>query len=87
MNQFDKKLLTTKFLFIFILLLLYVFVFLELFMSSLLKKIFPLLKSHGRGSRQLGVGRRGPALRGRRRLKYDRRHMAKAQKLTSLKRT
>ena len=55
--------------------------------SNRLKKNFPLLKLHGRGSRQLGVDRRGPALRGRRRLKYDRRHMAKAQKLTSLKRT
>ena len=58
-----------------------------LFLFVCLKKNFPLLKLHGRGSRQLGVGRRGPALRGRRRLKYDRRHMAKAQKLTSLKRT
>src|SRR3989338_1260382 len=54
---------------------------------DLFKIKFPSLTYHGRGSRQLGVGRRGPALRGRRRLKYDRRHMAKAQKLTSLKRT
>ena len=52
-----------------------------------LYKIFPLLKFHGRGSRQLGVDRRGPRPGGRRRLTYDRRHMAKAQKLTSSKRT
>ena len=65
----------------------YVFYVEGISVSYVLKKNFPLLKLHGRGSRQLGVDRRGPALRGRRRLKYDRRHMAKAQKLTSLKRT
>ena len=55
--------------------------------NDLSEEIFPTFAQSRRGSRQLGVGRREPALRGRRRLKYDRRHMAKAQKLTSLKRT
>ena len=51
-----------------------------------LKKNFPLLKIGGRGSRKLGVDRGGPpglAAGG----KYERSHMAKAQKLTSPKRT
>ena len=55
--------------------------------SSLkVKKNFPLLKIGGRGSRKLGVDRGGPpglAAGG----KYERSHMAKAQKLTSPKRT
>ena len=48
---------------------------------------FPTLNLPREGKSQLGVGRGGPRPGGRRRLKYDRDHMAKAQKLTSLKRT
>ena len=55
-------------------------------LHNFLKKTFPLLKIGGRGSRKLGVDRGGPpglAAGG----KYERSHMAKAQKLTSPKRT
>ena len=51
------------------------------------EEIFPTFVKSREGMSQLGVGRGGPPTGSRRRLKYDRRHMAKAQKLTSLKRT
>ncbi len=53
----------------------------------LFEEKFPTFVKSREGMSQLGVGRGGPPTGSRRRLKYDRRHMAKAQKLTSLKRT
>ena len=55
--------------------------------SYLVEEKFPTFKISREGKSSTWRGPRRAPRKGRRRLKYDRSHMAKAQKLTSLKRT